>query len=174
MRHTWLARCASRPAGASAAAVISRDGVDDGMLVAWESAEEPVPGAVKVDPRAIDRDGAAGWASLVFAPRGQWLLFDDPAVSRAMRAVLAGPPVDVVSTFVTGDDRFVGSLLALHDDPRRLADDPFALLFPAVLVQVGAGLLGSTPTPVGPGIQRYGAASPWPWDTFPPVDVDGG
>lgn len=100
--------------------------------------------------------------------RGTWLLFDDVAVSHAIRSVLAGPPVDVVSTFVTGDDRFVGAITAVHDDePTRLRDDPFAAIFPTCLVRAGPGLLGRTPTPVGPMTQRYGAANPWPWDRFP-------
>ena len=82
-------------------------------------------------------------------------------------AVLAAPPVDVVSTFVTGDDRFVGAITAVHDDDAiRLRDDPFATIFPATLVRVGPGLLGTTPAPVGPVIQRYGGANPWPWDRF--------
>jgi hypothetical protein len=68
--------------------------------------------------------------------------------------------VDVVSTFVTGDDRFVGAITAVHgDDPIRLTDDPFALIFPAALVRVGPGLLGTTPAPVGPVIRSSGSAT---------------
>ena len=143
-----------------------------GVLAAWQADDEPHPGAVKIDPRSIDADGDAAWASLVLAPRGTWLLFDDVAVSHAIRSVLAGAPVDVVSTFVTGDDRFVGAITAVHDDePTRLRDDPFAAIFPTRLVRVGPGLLGRTPTPVGPMTQRYGAANPWPWDRFPEARV---
>ena len=50
--------------------------------------------------------------------------------------------------------------------PRRLADDPFARQFPARILRVDAGLLGTMPAPVGPGTQRYGAGNPWPWDRF--------
>jgi len=42
---------------------------------------------------------------------------------------------------------------------------------PRCLVRVGPGLLGRTPTPVGPMTQRYGAANPWPWDRFPEARV---
>lgn len=160
----WLALLESRPDDVLAAAV-----VDDGhqQLVAWRSERPPVPWATKVDPRAIDPEGGPGRASLVLAPEGVWLPFDDVAVSQAVRAAMSARPVDVVSTLVVGDDRFVGALSATHgDDQRPLDDDSFAVLFPTRRVRLGAGLLGRTPTPVGPGIQRYGAANPWPWDRF--------
>lgn len=183
MTPWWIALTSERPAGASAVATVSSssahrslggggadtDGgaVIDGHLAAWEAKRPPVPGAVKIDPRAIDPDGGPAWASLVLAPPGAWLLFDDVAVSHALRAVLAAPPLDVVSTLVLGDDRFVGALTAVHDKgPSRLADDPFAAIFATTVVRVGGGLLGTTPWPVGPVIQRYGGANPWPWDRF--------
>lgn len=184
MSRCWIALTSAAPSGATASATLTShgpvhgsvhgavhgaaEGVADRFLTAWEAKEAPVTGAVKIDPRAIDPGGAAAWASLVLAPPGSWLLFDDVAVSHAIRTVLAGPAMDVVSTFVTGDDRFVGAIRAVHDDePTRVRDDPFAALFPATLVRVGTGLLGMTPQPVGPVIQRYGGANPWPWDRFP-------
>lgn len=171
MTPCWLALCDTLPAGALASAPFTDVGGEVGLLAAFEDQDQPVPGAVKVDPRAVDPDGGAGWASLVLAPEAAWLLFDDPAVSAAMRAVLVGPPVDVVSTLVTGDDRFVGSIMAVLDDaPERLQHDPFSAMFPRRLLRVDAGLLGRTPSPVGPGIQRYGAANPWPWDRFPEAE----
>jgi hypothetical protein len=54
----------------------------------------------------------------------------------------------------------------VRDDPVRLGDDPFARLFPARILRVDAGLLGTMPPLVGPGTQRYGAGNPWPWDRF--------
>ncbi len=169
MTPVWLVVAGAIPANASkSAAFTARESGESGVLAVFEGSDEPVAGAVKVDPRAIDPHGDAAWASLVLAPPGQWLLFDDTAVSHAIRRALAGPPVDVVSTLVTGDDRFVGSIMAVHDDaPERLDDDPFAALFARRLLRVEAGLLGRTPSPVGPVIQRYGAANPWPWDRFP-------
>ena len=171
MTPCWLALCDVPTVGAIATTAYTDVLGEVGLLVAFEADDEPVPGAVKVDPRAIDPEGVAGWVSLVLAPQGAWLLFDDPAVSAAMRAVLGGPPMDVASTLVTGDDRFVGSILGIHGDAaERLQHDPFNALFPRRLLRVDAGLLGRTPPPVGPGIQRYGAANPWPWDRFPDAE----
>ncbi len=160
----WLAVVCSPPDGALASTAVD-DGRD--FLAAWRSKKAPVPGAAKIDPRAIDPGGPPGCASLVLAPDGAWLPFDDVAVSRAMRAAMSVRPVDVLSTLVVGNDRFTGALTAMHgDDDAVLDDDPFATLFPTRRVRLGAGLLGRTPTPVGPNIQRYGAANPWPWDRF--------
>ena len=47
-----------------------------------------------------------------------------------------------------------------------LADDPFARVFPARMLRVDGGLFGRVPPPVGPTIERYGSANPWPWDRF--------
>jgi hypothetical protein len=46
------------------------------------------------------------------------------------------------------------------------ADDPFASIFPGRVLQVGAVLFGAAAPPVGPTIERYGSAEPWPWDRF--------
>ncbi len=161
----WLAVVRSPPDGALAAAAV--DG-GSAYLVAWRSEKAPVPGAAKVDSRAIDPEGPPGRASLVLAPDRAWLPFDDVAVSHAMRTAMSVRPVDVLSTLVVGNDRFAGALTAVYgdDDDAALDDDPFATLFPTRRVRLGGGLLGRTPTPVGPGIQRYGAANPWPWDRF--------
>ena len=161
---TWLALVRSPPKAALASAAVD-DG--DDYLAAWRSKKAPVPGAAKVDPRAIDPEGPPGQVSLVLAPEGVWLSFDDVAVSRAMRVAMTVRPVDVLSTLVVGNDRFTGALTAVHgEDDAPLDDDPFATLFPTRRLRLGAGLLGRTPTPVGPNIQRYGAENPWPWDRF--------
>lgn len=160
----WLALLDARPGTFLAAATV--DGGTE-HLVAWRGEQAPVPWAAKVDPRAIDADGGPGRASLVLAPQGVWLLFDDVAVSQAVRNAMSVRPVDVVSTLLVGDDRFVGAFTAVHgEDEDRLDDDPFAGIFPTRRLRLGPGLLGRTPTPVGPSIQRYGAANPWPWDRF--------
>lgn len=97
--------------------------VDDGdpYLAAWRSNKAPVPGAAKVDPRAIDPEGPAGQVSLVLAPEGVWLSLDDVAVSRAMRAAMTVRPVDVLSTLVVGNDRFTGALTAVFDAFRQVS-----------------------------------------------------
>jgi len=48
----------------------------------------------------------------------------------------------------------------------RLGEDPFARIFPATLLAVEAGILGSVAPPTGPTIERYGSGNPWPWDQF--------
>ena len=75
-----------------------------------------------------------------------------------------GRPEDA---FAVASSKFAGALTAVRDGDRgRLASDPFARIFPAELVEVGPGLLGRTPAPTGPVIQRYGGGNPWPWDRF--------
>jgi hypothetical protein len=72
-----------------------------------------------------------------------------------------------VTTLVRGDSIFAGALTALADEePEGLVDDPFARIFPARRLRVGAGLLGAVPPPAGPVIERYGSGNPWPWDRF--------
>jgi hypothetical protein len=159
----WLARASERPDGAFAAAGLS----SGGFLAAFPASDPPPEGARKVDVRAIDPDGDPALASLVLAPDGVTIAFDDPAVSGALRAVLAATWPDVLSTLVVGDSRFAGAVTAIRNGDRsRLAADPFARIFPAELVGVGPGLLGRTPMPTGPVIQRYGGGEPWPWDRF--------
>ena len=163
MSWHWLARVDERPEDAFAVASLS----SGGYLAAFSSDGPAPPGVRKIDARAVDPEGAAGLASLVLPPDGVSILFDDPAVSGALRAALAAPWPDVLSTLVVESSRFAGALTAVRDGDRgRLASDPFARIFPAELVEVGPGLLGRTPAPTGPVIQRYGGGNPWPWDRF--------
>ncbi len=175
MSWCWLALVHGAVEGAVASATVTdRDGTPAGTLAAWHRDAQAPDGAAKVDARAIDPDGAAAVASLVLPPAGVSLPFDDPAVSQALRNVVQARPVDVVTTMTLSDDRFVGALTAVRGDDRsRLADDPFAALFPARIVTVGPGLLGRTPPPTGPSVQRYGAGNPWPWDRFGDAGADG-
>ena len=113
--------------------------------------------------------GGPAWVSLALAPPGLRLLFDDPAVSWALRQVLAGPArVAMSRPRLTLESATIGGALTATrgSTPSTLLDDPFGRLFPARLLRVEAGFLGSMPPPVGPGIQRY-AGSSWPWDRFP-------
>ena len=84
----------SRPADCLAAAALSRDGHEVGWLAAWPAGRKPVADAVRADARVVDPSGAAAAVSLVLVPRDRAPLFDDPAVSGALRAVLSGPPPD--------------------------------------------------------------------------------
>ena len=168
MSWRWIALREDRPEGAeTAVAVQELDGQPAGFLAVWPQGAKRPHGGRRIDARAIDASGEAAWVSLVLAPAGISLDFDDPAVVGATRDALAQPwSAAVLSTLVVDRMRFGGAVTAMRDDPRRLADDPFARLFPARILKVDAGLLGTMPAPVGPGTQRYGAGNPWPWDQF--------
>jgi hypothetical protein len=166
----WLALVDAPPAGAVASARVreTSSGAAAGVLAAWTSRARPVRHALRMDARLLDPAGAAAAVSLVLAPAGVRLAFDDPAVQQARRAILAGPPFDAVTTLLSDASHFEGSLVvARGGGAARLAADPFARLFPARILHVDAGLLGSVPPPAGPVIERYGSDQPWPVDRFP-------
>lgn len=172
MTYAWIVSAPAPPRAALAyARLTTLDGTPAGGLAALPSDVGAPAGAGKVDVRAVDPAGPPGVVSLVLAPPGVWLPFDDVAVSGAIRRALAGSPCDVVSALSQSDDRLVGALTGVHGEDvatarLRLADDPFAVLLPRRVLRIGPGFLGRTPTPVGPSMQRYGAGSPWPWDRF--------
>jgi hypothetical protein len=157
----WLARVTSRPADCLAAAPISRDGHEVGWLAAWQSGRKPVADAVRADARIVDPSGAAGALSLVLLPRDRSPLFDDPAVSGALRAVLSGLPPDAVSTFVRDSSHFSGAVTVRRASRALLRDDPFRRVGPAEMLDIGPGLFGVVAPVPGPVIQRYSGA-PWP------------
>jgi hypothetical protein len=164
----WLAVVDERPEGADAAARLrTLAGEPAGVLAAWRRHAKPVRHARRADARIVDPDGAAARISLVLPPAGAKLPFDDLAVQQARRELLAAEPFDAVTTLLTDDSHFEGSLLvARGQDAARLGDDPFARVFPARVLHVGAGVLGRVPWPAGPVIERYGSAQPWPADRF--------
>lgn len=164
----WLALVDDRPADAAASAA-ARDaaGAQAGVLAAWTSRAKPVRHALRMDARIVDPQGAAAVVSLGLAPRGVRLRFDDPAVAQARRAILAGPPYDAVSTLLSDASHFEGSVVVAREGgAAQLERDPFARIFPARVLHVGAGLFGSVAPPAGPVIERYGSARPWPADRF--------
>ncbi|HEX2085919.1 MAG TPA: hypothetical protein VHF89_09570 [Solirubrobacteraceae bacterium] len=140
----------------------------DGSLRVWTQRAKPVREALRMDARLVDPAGDAATCSLVLAPREARLLFDDTAVQQARRDVLARLPFDGVTTLLRDSSHFAGSLVIARGEEQvaRLRDDPFARLYPAVRVEVPAGVLGAAPPPAGPTIERYGSANPWPWDRF--------
>ena len=164
----WLALVDERPDDADAAAPArERDGTPAGWLAIWTRRAKPSRDARRIDARVLDPDGEAAVVSLVRPPPGVRLLFDDLAVQHARRAVLAAPPQDAVTSLLSDASHFEGSLtVARGRGVARLADDPFARVFPARILDVGAGLLGTVPAPAGPVIERYGSAQPWPRDRF--------
>lgn len=162
MSLAWLALVAVAPVDADAFAPATElDGAPAGYLAAWS--RQARPDALRVDPRIIDAAGPPAVVSLVLAPPGIRLAFDDTAVQQARRRVLADRPAAAVSTLLSDDSRFEGAITAWRDAP---ADDPFARIFPARLLRLGAGLIADRPPPCGPTIERYGSAAPWPWDRF--------
>ena len=166
----WLALVDGDAAGADAAAeAMDTTGKTVGVLSAWRRHAKPVRHALRADERIVDADGREAVVSLVLAPPGAAVLFDDPAVQQARRTVLADwrPPA-VLTTLLRDASHFAGALTARRgeDAARRLGEDPFARIFAGRLLQVGPGLLGRTPPPGGPTIERYGSARPWPWDRF--------
>ncbi len=168
MSWAWLALVDERPDGADAAATArTLTGEPAGVMAAWRRHAKPVRHARRVDARIVDPEGASARVSLVLPPAGARLAFDDVAVQRARRELLAGEPFDAVSTLLTDDSHFEGSILvARGEDAARLRDDPVARVFPARVLDVGAGLLGRVPWPAGPVIERYGSAQPRPADRF--------
>jgi hypothetical protein len=123
--------------------------------------------ARRADARIVDPDGASARISLVLPPAGVTLAFDDLAVQQARRCVLAAPPQDAVSSLMRDSSHFEGAItVARGAGVARLGDDPFARIFRARILRVGAGILGAAAAPAGPVIERYGSANPWPWDRF--------
>jgi hypothetical protein len=164
----WLA-LVDAPAGdaTAQARAYESDGRPAGWLAAWRRRARPTRAARRVDDRIVDPDGAAAWISLVRPPAGLRLPFDDLAVQQARRAALARPPADAVSTLLSDSSHFEGAVtVARGAAVDRLADDPFARVFPQRILRVEAGVLGAVPPPCGPTIERYGSAQPWPWDRY--------
>ena len=166
----WLALVDGEPAGALAAAEArDADGAPAGRLAVWRPGPKPVRHALRADQRRIHPAGAPALVSLVVAPPGTAMLFDDPVVQQARRLVLADArPPDVLTTLLRDASHCLGALTARRgaDATARLPEDPFARIFPARLLAIGPGLLGRTAAPAGPTIERYGSARPWPWDRF--------
>ncbi|MGH8893006.1 MAG: hypothetical protein ACRDWY_06815 [Actinomycetes bacterium] len=156
----WLDRVADRPNDAWAAAEVRVDGAPAGHLAAWPAGRKPTPTAVRADARIVDTEGEPAAVSLVLVPRGRAPLFDDPAVSGALRRVLAGPPPDAVSTLVRDSSHFAGAV-TVRRDGRSLRDDPFARIAHADVLDAGPGLFGRVAPVPGPAIQRY-SGKPWP------------
>jgi len=170
MAWLWFALLNEQPHGTVAAARCwDIEGRASGWLAAWSVSHDRPPGSLGIDVRAVDPGGAAAWVSLALAAPGERVLFDDPAVSWALRQTLAHWPWAAMSTLTRDSSTIGGAFTAIQaSSPRALSDDPFTRLFRARVLYVDRGFVGWMPSPVGPGIQRY-SGSPWPWDHFPTV-----
>ena len=167
----WLVLLETARAGA-VAVTDPGGGSAVGYLLLTVGRAKPHRTAVRLEAGLIE-DGPALAVSLVLPPRGARLLFDDPAVVHAMRAVLRDPDrTPLFSTLVDGATHWAGAVSGA--DPARVAgrpawwaEDPFARLGPQHRLLVPAGVLRPRPLPAGPGHQRH-AGAPWPWGTFGP------
>lgn len=168
MIHTWVALVDELPADAAAAAPVHEDGRAVGFLAAWQQRAKPRREALRAYPPLVDPHGEPAWASVVLVPAGFRLAFDDLAVQQARRRALAEPPADVISALLRDASHFEGSITVRRGDDAVawLRDDPFGFVFPARLLRVGPGMLGMSRPPVGPTIERYGSANPWPGDIY--------
>jgi hypothetical protein len=169
MSRCWLALVDGPAPNADAtAAAFTLDGAAAGTLAAWRRPSKPIRQALRVDERLIDPGGAPALISLVIAPRGVRLPFDDPAVQQARRLVLMHSHPEAVSTLLRDDSHFEGAITVYRSPhmERCLHDDPFARIYPAKLLAIDAGILGSVAAPAGPAIERYGSGNPWPCDRF--------
>jgi hypothetical protein len=167
----WLALTARAPSDAAAVTAVhttEKGPRPSGFLALWTTRRRPTPDALRADRRLLDPNGEAALVSLVLPPPGVRLPFDDLAVQHARRRILAEPFPDLLSTLLSDDSHFEGAISGWRGAgaERRASGDPFARVFPARTLHVGAGLLGRTPPPAGPTIERYGSVSPWPWDRF--------
>jgi hypothetical protein len=91
----------------------------------------------RIDRLAVDPAGEPALVSLALAPTGNRVLFDDSAVSWALRQVLAQPAGAVISTLTLDSATIGGAFTATFDvSPRALADDPFGWLMPARVLRV--------------------------------------
>lgn len=136
-----------------------------GALAVWPREQRRRREAVRVDRRVIDPRGPAMAVSLVLTPRLKRVIFDDPAVVRAVQRVLERPPAAFVSTLSCDPVHFAGAVPGIEQPwPGSWDNDPFTSIFPARRLRV-AGMFGRTPPPAGPVHQRYGGA-PWPADRF--------
>src|SRR5919202_1161691 len=140
----WFALVPQPPTDAFAAArAWQLDGQPAGWLAAWTSEPGRPAGSLGIDVRAVDPAGGPAWVSLALAPPGNRVLFDDPAVSWALRQVLAQPTFAAVSTLTLDSATIGGALTAARDaSPLALADDPLARLFPARVLRVEEGFVG--------------------------------
>jgi hypothetical protein len=148
------------------APAMSPTGSRRGTFAAWPAGRKPVRDALRMDARLVDPQAPAAWVSLVTIPRHVAPLFDDVAVSEAMRQVLRGIPPTAVSTLVRDATTLAGAVTVSHvGGPESLRDDPFSRLYPGRVLRAGPGMFAALPAPPGPAIQRY-AGKPWPAPGF--------
>ena len=132
--------------------------------------------AVRVDADVIATDPSSATRAFVLLAADlhrRSMDHDDPAITGAIRAYLGqylpllGSRFVAVSTLL---DRiaYAGGLTALdagsEDEARQLTfDDPWRRIYPGRVLQTGSGFFRRVLPPAGPGTQRSGGGSPWPF-----------
>lgn len=132
--------------------------------------------ALRVDADLIATDQHLSKTAFVFLAvdlRGNSIDHDDPAVSGAIRSYL-GQYLPILGLHFIGVstllDRimYAGGLTAVEadseDEARQLTvDDPWQRLYPGRVFQTGSRFFQRQLPPAGPGTQRSGGGSPWPF-----------
>jgi hypothetical protein len=135
------------------------------------STDARAPGRrLRIAARCLDGEPVHGAFAHVcaLADRGAALRYDEPEIQQARRDALAwwipllGDDLVCLTTFALDASRCAGAMTVARD-PARLADDPFARLFPGTVVRTD--LFCAVPPPAGPPIERY-AGAPWPGGGF--------
>lgn len=97
--------------------------------------------------------------------------YDQPEVQQVRRdayawwIALLGHDLLCLTTLALDESRCGGAITVVRD-PARLADDPFARLFPATLVRTD--IFCEVPPPPGPVLERYAGVA-WPGGRFGPA-----
>jgi len=123
-----------------------------------------------IDTRCLRGDPVPGAYAHVCASSHEdaAVQFDQPEVQHARREALAwwiprlGDSLVCLST-LTLDSVRCGGAVTVARDPALFAEDPFARLFPGIVVRTD--MFCSVLPPTGPVIERY-AGAPWPGGGF--------
>lgn len=184
-RDQLLARLSSlRPINQTA---LRQGGTDVGTLVSLpkeslkgaKQATEGLKGrarAVRVDADMLAADPSSGTAAFVFLAadlHGNSMDHDDRTIAGAIHAYLGqyipilGPRFVAVSTLL---DRiaYAGGLTAFEagsdDEAHQLTiDDPWQRIYPGRVFKTASNFFQRRLPPPGPGTQRSGGGSPWPF-----------
>jgi hypothetical protein len=166
---------------------LRQGGTEVGSLVslpkeALKGAKEATEGlngrarAVRVDADMLAADPSSGTAAFVFLaadPQGNSMDHDDRTIAGAIHAYLGqyipilGPRFVAVSTLL---DRiaYAGALTAFaagsEDEAHQLAiHDPWQRIYPGRVFETASNFFQRRLPPPGPGTQRSGGGSPWPF-----------
>lgn len=139
------------------------DGGPDLRLSGYPHGRKPAAGAVRMHAGVLDPTGEAAAIGLLVLGPAEAPLFDDPAVTELLRAVLRGAAGDGFTTFVRDATGFAGGLVVSRSG--QVARHPLGRFGVLRVLEVRPGFVGRQPAPAGPAVQRYSGA-PWPLAGF--------